>query len=104
MEQVCRELDVSRSGYYEWLKRKPSVWKQHNQELWRALAELHEKYPALGLDSLHHLLNPRFHCSRKRVHRLMRAAGILSLRYKSRHERQTRPSHRPESALAQLFL
>ncbi len=42
--------------------------------------ELHEKYPAMGLDSLYHLLKPEFGCSRKRVHRQMKLAGISSLR------------------------
>ncbi|MBM6926614.1 DDE-type integrase/transposase/recombinase [Pseudoflavonifractor phocaeensis] len=42
--------------------------------------ELHQKYPVLGLDSLYHLLKPEFGCSRKRVHRQMRVAGIVSAR------------------------
>ena len=41
---------------------------------------VHEKYPALGLDSLYHMLKPAFHCSRGRVHRLMKASGIHSQR------------------------
>lgn len=40
----------------------------------------HEKHPALGLDSLYHLLHPRFGCSRSRVHRLMKRAGLHSER------------------------
>ena len=72
MEQVCRVLEVSRSGYYGWLERKPGVRSQKNQALRRRMIELHEKYPAMGLDSLYHLLKPEFGCSRKRVHRQMR--------------------------------
>ncbi len=34
----------------------------------------------MGLDSLYHLLRPEFGCSRKRVHRQMRIAGISSVR------------------------
>lgn len=34
----------------------------------------------MGLDSLYHLLKPEFGCSRKRVHRQMRLAGICSAR------------------------
>lgn len=80
MEQVCRALEVSRSGYYDWHKRGPSQRERHNQALKRRLVELHEKYPALGLDSLYHLLRPEFGCSRKRVHRQMRLTGIHSAR------------------------
>ena len=52
-----------------------------NQALRRRLIELHEKYPAMGLDSLYRLLKPEFGCSRKRVHRQMRLAGISSVRW-----------------------
>ena len=51
MELVCRLLEVSRSGYYEWLGRKPSLRRQKDQELKRRLLSLHQRYPALGLDS-----------------------------------------------------
>ncbi len=78
--QVCRELKVSRSGYYGWLKREPSERRRRNEALRQRLVELHEKYPAMGLDSLYHLLKPEFGCSRKRVHRQMRIAGISSVR------------------------
>ncbi len=44
--QVCRELEVSRSGYYGWLNRKPSERSRQNQALRRRLVELHGKYPA----------------------------------------------------------
>ncbi len=80
MEQVCRELEVSRSGYYDWPDRRPSERSRRNQALRRRLVELHEKYPAMGLDSLYQLLKPEFGCSRKRVHRQMRIAGISSVR------------------------
>lgn len=80
MEQVCRELEVSRSGYYDWLGRRPSARDRSNQALRRRLTALHEKYPAMGLDSLYHMLKPEFACSRKRVHRQMRIAGISSAR------------------------
>jgi len=80
VEQVCRELEISRSGYYDWLNRKPSAQSRRNQALRRRLVELHEKYPAMGLDSLHHMLKPEFGCSRKRVHRQMRIACISSVR------------------------
>ena len=60
------------------------AWKaqvdRYHAFLRRRLIELHEKYPALGLDSLYRLLKPEFGCSRKRVHRQMRLAGISSVR------------------------
>lgn len=73
-------LEISRSGYYDWQRRKPCMQERINQALRRRLVELHQKYPALGLDSFYHLLKPEFGCSRKRVHRQMRLAGISSAR------------------------
>ena len=40
MELVCRLLEVSRSGYYEWLGRKPSLRRQKDQELKRRVLSL----------------------------------------------------------------
>ena len=92
MEQACRVLEVSRSGYYGWLKRKPSQRSQQNQAIKRRLVELHEKYPAMGLDSFYHLLKPEFGCSRKRVHRQMRLAGIYSARRRA-YKKTTNSNH-----------
>ncbi len=92
MEQVCRELDVSRSGYYDWLKHKPSRRDRDNQALKRRLIELHEQHPAMGLNSLYHTVKPEFHCSRKRVHRQMRLAGISSAR-KRAYKKTTNSAH-----------
>ena len=80
MGKLCQLLEISRSGYYAWLRGGESARKTANQALLRELVRLHEKYPALGLDSLYHMLKPVFHCSRGRVHRLMKAAGIRSQR------------------------
>lgn len=80
MDRLCRTLEVSRSGYYAWKRHRPGPRELKNQAISRRLVELHTKYPALGLDSLCHLLRPVFGCSRKRVHRLMRRAGISSAR------------------------
>ena len=77
---LCRLLEVSRSGYYEWLNRGDSARKQHDQALKRRLLTLHEKYPALGLDSLYHMIRKELSCSRKRIHRLMNELHICSLR------------------------
>lgn len=80
MELVCRLLEVSRSSYYEWLLRKPSACKLHDQALKRRLLALHVKYPALGLDSLCLLIRKELVCSHKRIHRLMNELGIASVR------------------------
>ena len=49
MEQACRVLEVSCSGYYGWKAEKICRHRLQNQALRRRLIELHEKYPAMGL-------------------------------------------------------
>ena len=83
MEQVCHILEISRSGFYEWLNRKPSDREKNNIALRKAIIELHQKHPTFGLDSIYHILKPKFHCSRKRVHRQMQLAHIHSIRHKA---------------------
>lgn len=83
MEQACRILEIARSGYYDWLDRKPKKREDRNRPLRQALITLHEKYPALGLNSLYHMLRPKFGCSRKRVHRQMKLLDIHSTRKKA---------------------
>lgn len=80
MELLCRLLEVSRSGYYDWLSRPDSARKRQDQIIRRDLVRLHEKYPALGLDSMYHMLRPQYGCSRKRVWRLMKQLNIHSAR------------------------
>ena len=93
MALLCRLLQVSRSGYYEWLRRGVSTRERRNRELRQALVRLHEKYPAMGLDSLYHMLKSQFHCSRKRVHRLMKQLNIRSLRRKA-YKSTTNSNHK----------
>ena len=83
MEQVCHILEISRSGFYDWLNRKLSDREKNNIALRTSLIELHNKYPSPGLNSLYHMLKPEFHCSRKRVHRQMKIARIHSIRHKA---------------------
>ena len=37
MEQVCQILEISRSGFYEWLNRKPSDREKNNIALRKAI-------------------------------------------------------------------
>lgn len=77
---LCRLLELSRSGYYAWTARGQSRRAASNQILLREMVRLHERYPALGLDGLYHLLKRSFICSRGRIHRLMKANNIHSQR------------------------
>jgi putative transposase len=74
----CRLVDVSRAGYYAWSPRRPSARAQ-------ADAVLTEEIRAIHVKSRQSYGGPRMHAtlqenggrvSRKRIARLMRAAGL----------------------------
>ena len=52
---------------------------QQDQALKRHLLALHQRYPALELDSLYQI-RKELSCSRKRIHRLMNELGISCAR------------------------
>jgi putative transposase len=80
---LCRVLAVSRSGYYKFARRRPSSREMADRELTREIREIHEK-------SRRRYGSPRVHwelreerqrrIGRKRVARLMRAAGLRGRR------------------------
>ena len=40
---MCRVLEVSRSGYYAWLKREPSARDNANAALLKVIKDIHEE-------------------------------------------------------------
>jgi len=77
---MCRVLDVSRSGYYAWLKREPSVRAKANSGLLETIREIHaESDGTYGAPRVHAELVERPQApkaSLNRVARVMRWAGI----------------------------
>lgn len=78
MTRLCRLLKVSKSGYYAWRKRPLSNRKQYDLKLIAAIKSLHKGFRrAYGAKRLHHELKRQgLSCSRRRVGRLMKEAGI----------------------------
>lgn len=75
---MCEVLDVSRSGFYAWLKRKRSDREKDDAELTGVIKRIHEDHKGrLGIDRLVAELAKlgRQH-SPRRVRRLARAAGL----------------------------
>lgn len=75
---MCRVLEVSPSGYYEWLRRVPSLRSDLNAVLVKAIREEHDASgKRYGSPMIYHRLRSRgVACSENRVARLMRAHGI----------------------------
>jgi putative transposase len=79
VRRMCQVLQVSPSGYSDWLKRPPSARQQANDTLWEAIRQVHEA-------SRHTYGSPRIHAAlqqqglrvgRQRVARVMHAHGLV---------------------------
>jgi putative transposase len=78
----CRVLSVSTSGYYAWLARQPSIREVSDRELTeRILAIFEESRRTYGAPRITKALakDHDIHVGKKRVARLMRAAGIAGV-------------------------
>ena len=78
----CELLGVSRSGYYEWLRRGPSDREIADELLTAKIREIHKRARGVyGARRVHAelRLGHDIKVSRKRVERLMRRAGISGL-------------------------
>ncbi len=77
---MCRALRVSRSGFYDWVKRGPSECSKEEQRLRVEIRSIHRKSRrTYGSPRVHRALRTRgILCSRKRVERLMREDGIYA--------------------------
>ena len=104
---LCRCLGVTRSGYYAWRHRPPSVRLRQDVLLSRQLRWLHAVHRRVyGRPRLHRALRAAgIRISPKRVARLMRAAG-LTARGRRRFRRTTDSTHAwptAPNALARRF-
>ena len=95
IQLMCAVLEVSRSGYYDWLRRPESAHATADRVLSGEIRAVHQ-------DSHGRYGSPRVHAAlrahgrrigRKRVARLMRGMG-LSARRKRRFRRTTDSAHR----------
>jgi putative transposase len=75
---MCRVLEVSPSGYWAWSKRAPSQRARSDDALITTIRAIHEdSRGTYGVPRVHaELRDTGTRCSRKRVARLMRAAGL----------------------------
>jgi putative transposase len=107
VDRMCNVLQVSRSGYYGWLGRKPSKHQQRDRQLTLRIVELHAQ-------SEHTYGSPRLHedlkdegerISRKRVSRIMRENQLFS-KHKRKFRHTTDSEHQfpvAENILARSF-
>lgn len=96
---LCRILKVSRSGYYGWKDRSPSKRDRENAALTVKIREIHTRSRRIyGYPRVHAELRALgVCCSRKRVARLMRKAGLQGC-IRGRRKRTTRRDERAAPA------
>lgn len=83
-------LGLNRSSYYKWRKRPKSARELENEELILEIGRLYGEYNGVyGYRRIADELNGRYHTryNEKRIHRLMRLAGLKSV------IRRTRPQY-----------
>lgn len=78
---MCKVLKVHRSGYYAWLKGRPSKRAIENRQLLEQIKQIHqESKKSYGSPRITATLRSRsVHVSRNRVTRLMRKAHIRAI-------------------------
>lgn len=81
IQTVCRTLGVSRAGYYAWLEREPSDRARSDVELSARIRAIHKaSKETYGAPRSHaELADEGAHAGRKRVERLMKAAGLVGV-------------------------
>lgn len=87
---MCQVLEIQRSSYYKWLKRKETPEEIENHELANIILEYNETFEhILGYRRMTRWINRlnHKHYNKKRVKRLMRLLGIRS------HIRKQKPSY-----------
>jgi len=79
---LCRVMDVSRSGYYQWLDRKPCARVIANARLGKRVVRLHYKYrEAYGSEKICNELRKKgIRCSPRRIAKIKRNLALWTKR------------------------
>jgi putative transposase len=102
--RLCRVLQVSRAGYYAWRHRPPSARVRQDAVLTTTIQHIHTTSRGIyGVPRIHAELRQAHQvgCGRKRVARLMRAAGLQGV---CRRRRATRTTRRDPAAASGVDL
>ena len=92
---MCRVLQVSAAGYYDWLRRQPSVTERRREELAEAIRSIHADVKGrYGSPRMHAELKGRGHaCSVDTVAKVMKTLGIQAISHRKFRVRTTDSNH-----------
>ena len=95
---LCRALRISKSGYYGWRRRPPSARAKADAALVEKIGRVHrDSRGTYGASRIHAELRATgLRCGKKRIARLMRAAGLVGCGGR----RRTRTTRRGEAERA----
>lgn len=98
VRMMCRLLNASTSGYYDWRDRKPSPRDQDNVRLFRKIVQIHDDSDGVfgSPGVLEDLRYAGETCSLNRVARLMKEndlAGIPAVKQWRKRKSTKRPGH-----------
>lgn len=104
IERMAKLMGVSRSGYYRFLKEKPSLKDQEEGQLLEKIRLIHQvSFETYGSPRIHAELKARGEmCSRKRVARLMKKHSIAAKMFR-RFKKTTQQSAKPYFVAADLI-
>jgi putative transposase len=101
---LCRVLQVSRSGYYAWREREPSLSGQRRQQIGQAAQQSHrDSHGTYGYRRVHRDLvdDQEIACCRETVRRVMAELGLFG-RHKRRFVKTTNSNHEEPIAANRL--
>src|SRR5699024_8500055 len=79
---LCEIAGISRSAYYKWLNRRPSLRELENKDIIEHMMVIHEKVEGIyGYRRMKLNINRKFNknYNHKRIYRLMKVAKIESV-------------------------
>ena len=104
---MCRALEVSRAGYYKWLKHETTDEEKENEVIVQLIREYDERFNhTLGYRRMTGYINRLNHkrYGEKRIHRFMKMLGIHSIiRPKKKKYQQNDPEAVAENLLKRDF-
>jgi putative transposase len=105
IKSMCNVLKVSRSGYYAWERRQPSIRQRGNEELLRQIREIHIQSRRLyGSPRVAAELKKQgVGCGKNRVARIMKEHSI-GAEVKRRRFRRTTDSRHPYALASNLLV